>query len=124
MTARKARVVRFEEVDWRSLPGHVDAFSKLLVHPTNADTTDMDFRVSTYRPRGYAEVHAHGKAEHVYYVVRGTGTIVLEGERHVAGPNTTIHVPPGVSHGIVNTGLDDLVLIVVSVPAADMPAVA
>lgn len=34
-----------------------------------------------------------------------------------------IHIPPGVRHGIFNTGLEDLVFLVVAAPPYDMPAV-
>lgn len=32
-------------------------------------------------------------------------------------------IPPGVRHGIFNTGLEDLVFIVVASPPSDMPVV-
>jgi mannose-6-phosphate isomerase-like protein (cupin superfamily) len=35
-----------------------------------------------------------------------------------------VHIPPGVRHGIFNTGVEDLVFIVVASPPYDMPAVA
>ena len=34
-----------------------------------------------------------------------------------------IHIPPGVRHGIFNTGLEDLVFLVVASPPYDMPEV-
>ncbi len=35
-----------------------------------------------------------------------------------------VHIPPGVRHGIFNTGLEDLVFLVVASPPGDMPPVA
>ena len=32
-----------------------------------------------------------------------------------------VHIPAGVRHGIFNTGLEDLIFIVVASPPADMP---
>jgi oxalate decarboxylase/phosphoglucose isomerase-like protein (cupin superfamily) len=32
-----------------------------------------------------------------------------------------VFIPPGVKHGIYNTGLEDLVFVVVACPADDMP---
>lgn len=37
-------------------------------------------------------------------------------------PNTVVYMPPGVKHGIWNTGFEDLVMIVLAVPARDMPS--
>jgi len=120
----KAKVMRMEEAFWEVPPGHSPgALSKLLVHPTNADTRYFDFRISSYQPRHYAEVHVHAVAENLYYVLRGKGIVELDGTRHLVGPDMVIHIPPGVHHGIFNTGIEDLVFMVVASPPADMPEV-
>lgn len=117
----RARVFRVEEVQWECPPGHYDAFSKMLISPGNSETKDLDFRISIYRPSGYSEVHQHALAENVYYLIQGTGVVELDGEKHLVQPNSVVHIPPGVKHGIWNTGLEDLVMIVVATPASDMP---
>ncbi|MGD0266947.1 MAG: cupin domain-containing protein [Candidatus Methylomirabilota bacterium] len=122
-TKPKARILRVEEAFWEQPPGHFEAFSKMLVHPTNADTRYFDFRISSYQPKGYAEVHVHEIAENVYYILQGKGIVELDGERHLVEPHMVIHIPPGVRHGIFNTGLEDLVFIVVASPPGDMPEV-
>ena len=119
----KAKIMRIEEAFWEQPPAHFDAFSKLLVHPTNSATRYFDFRLSSYQPKGYAEVHAHEVAENIYYILQGRGMVELDGEKHVVEPHTVIHIPPGVRHGIFNTGLEDLVFIVVASPPSDMPEV-
>jgi mannose-6-phosphate isomerase-like protein (cupin superfamily) len=119
----KAKVMRMEQAMWELPPGHFQAFSKLLVHPTNADTRYFDFRISSYQPRGYAEVHSHQVAENLYYILQGRGLVELDGVRHLVEPHMVIHIPPGVRHGIFNTGLEDLVFIVVASPPSDMPVV-
>jgi mannose-6-phosphate isomerase-like protein (cupin superfamily) len=119
----KAKVMRMEEAFWELPPGHFSAFSKMLVHPTNSDTRYFDFRISSYQPRGYAEVHSHEVAENLYYILRGKGIVELDGVRHLVEPGMVIHIPPGVRHGIFNTGVEDLVFIVVASPPSDMPVV-
>ena len=123
--ARKpaAKIMRMEEAFWELPPGHFQAFSKMLVHPTNAATRYFDFRISSYQPRGYAEVHVHEVAENLYYILQGKGIVELDGVRHLVEPHMVIHIPPGVHHGIFNTGVEDLVFLVVASPPADMPAV-
>ncbi len=119
----RAKVMRMEEAFWELPPGHVQAYSKLLVHPSNADTKYLDFRISSYQPKGYAEVHLHEVAENLYYILEGKGIVELDGERHLVEPHMVVHIPPGVRHGIFNTGLEDLVFLVVAVPPYDMPEV-
>ena len=120
-TKPKAKVMRAEEAFWEQPPGHFEAFSKMLVHPTNADTRYFDFRISSYQPKGYAEVHVHEVAENIYYVLQGKGIVELDGKRHLVEPHMVVHIPAGVRHGIFNTGLEDLIFIVVASPPADMP---
>ena len=119
----KAKLMRVEESFWEQPPGHFAAFSKMLVHPSNADTRHFDFRISSYQPKGYAEVHVHQIAENIYYILQGKGIVELDGERHLVEPHMVIHIPPGVRHGIFNTGLEDLIFIVVAAPPSDMPEV-
>ncbi len=119
----QAKILRAEEAFWEQPPGHFEAFSKMLVHPSNADTKFFDFRISSYQPKGYAETHVHRIAENIYYILRGRGIVELDGEKHLVEPHMVIHIPPGVRHGIFNTGLEDLVFIVVASPPSDMPEV-
>ena len=117
----RGKVFRAEEVAWVSPAGHYGSFSKMLISPENSETQSIDFRISIYHPQGYAEVHQHTVAENIYYIIRGTGLVELDGEKYVVEPNTVIYIPPGVKHGIWNTGFEDLVMIVLAVPAQDMP---
>ncbi|MFQ5830163.1 MAG: cupin domain-containing protein [Candidatus Methylomirabilia bacterium] len=119
----KPKVMRMEEAFWELPPGHSQAFSKMLVHPTNADTTHFDFRISSYQPKGYAGVHVHEVAENLYYILQGKGIVELDGVKHLVEPHTVIHIPPGVRHGIFNTGVEDLIFLVAASPPYDMPEV-
>src|SRR3972149_1099802 len=77
----RAKVMRMEEAFWELPPGHVQAYSKLLVHPSNAEPKYLDFRISSYQPKGYAEVHLHEVAVNLYYILEGKGIVELDGER-------------------------------------------
>jgi quercetin dioxygenase-like cupin family protein len=89
----KAKLMRVEEAFWEQPPGHFAAFSKMLVHPSNAATRYFDFRISSYQPKGYAEVHSHDVAENIYYILKGKGIVELDGQRH--DPAAGDHIPPG-----------------------------
>jgi mannose-6-phosphate isomerase-like protein (cupin superfamily) len=117
------RVVRIEEVPWIEAPGHHGALSKLLINPDNCATKFYDFRISSYEPKGHVEVHAHERAEHVYYILGGKGVMTLGDRTFVVEPHTAIFIPPGLAHAIDNTGLENLVFIVVNVPADELPRV-
>ncbi len=103
--------------------GHHGALSKLLVNPENSPTKYFDFRISTYTPKGHVEPHTHEVTEQVYYILSGKGVMILGDRRIVVEPHTSIFIPPHVVHAIENTGLDDLVFVVVSAPAQEMSRV-
>ena len=54
-------------------------------------------------PPGTAGVrHRHAVAQQFFYVLRGTATFELAGERLVPGPGEGVHVPPGQAHRVRN----------------------
>jgi len=52
-------------------------------------------------------------------VLEGEGLMEMDGKRVVVRKHDVIFIPPGVEHGIVNTGLTDLTFIVVTAPIDD-----
>lgn len=66
-------------------------------------------------PGASVGVHTHQDDEEYYYIIEGHGTMTLDGERFEVGPGDITGVFPGGSHGLENTGNDELRLIVVSV---------
>lgn len=56
-----------------------------------------------------AEPHHHNTMTEVYYVVKGSGQIELDGELHEVKPGTVILIPPGVVH----RGIGDFSVVIV-----------
>jgi mannose-6-phosphate isomerase-like protein (cupin superfamily) len=111
------------EAMWEELPGHFGgAYSKMLVRPETGGSRRIDYRISTYQPRGYVAPHAHRMQEQVYHILEGEGLMELGDERRVVGRHDVVFVPPGVRHAIYNTGLTDLTFIVVTSPPDDTEA--
>jgi mannose-6-phosphate isomerase-like protein (cupin superfamily) len=114
-----ASIRNINEVLWETFPAHFDAHSKVLVSPAVARSKALDFRISSYQPRGYVAPHKHKVQEQIYHVLEGEGLMEIDGERVVVRQHDCIHLPPGVEHAIYNTGLRDLVFFVVTTPATD-----
>ena len=116
-----ALVRNINEVPWEEMPGHFGgALSKRLVRPEVCASRRIDHRISRYQPMAYVETHVHQVQEQVYHVLAGEGLLELDGERRVVRQHDVVFVPPGVSHGICNTGLTELVFIVVTSPPDDI----
>lgn len=118
--ARKAIIRNIAEVPWRQFPNHFGgALSKPLVMPETAGTKHLDYRISMYQPMAYVELHSHEIQEQVYHVLEGEGLMNIDGKPHVVRKHDVIFLPPGIKHDIANTGLVDLVFIVVTSPVRD-----
>ena len=108
------------EVPWKQYPNHFGgALSKPLVAPETAGSRHLDYRISMYQPMAYVELHKHKVQEQVYHVLGGEGLMVIAGNRRVVRKHDVIYLLPGVEHSIENTGLVDLVFIVVTSPVTD-----
>jgi mannose-6-phosphate isomerase-like protein (cupin superfamily) len=117
---RKPVIRNIAEVDWLEFPDHFGgALSKPLVHPTTAGSLQLDYRISCYAPKAYVKTHSHKVQEQVYHVLEGEGLMEVAGERRLVRRHDVIFLPPGVEHGIANTGLGNLVFIVVTAPIKD-----
>jgi mannose-6-phosphate isomerase-like protein (cupin superfamily) len=120
MTERKWFVRNIAEVEWRQFPDHFGgALSKPLVMTETAGARHIDYRISMYQPMAYVKLHKHKVQEQVYHVLDGEGLMEIDGERRVVRKHDFIFLPPGVEHAIANTGLCDLVFLVVTSPVTD-----
>jgi mannose-6-phosphate isomerase-like protein (cupin superfamily) len=119
--AKRAALIRnVVEVPWQEFPGHFGgALSKALVRPETAGARLIDYRISCYQPMAHVALHTHKVQEQVYHVLDGEGVMEMAGKRRVVRRHDVIYIPPGVEHGISNTGLGDLTFIVATTPAED-----
>ena len=57
---------------------------------------------------GYHEQHE----DEIYYVLSGHGAMTVDGKTFDVGPGTAVLTRPGSSHGIKQTGMEDLVMLI------------
>jgi mannose-6-phosphate isomerase-like protein (cupin superfamily) len=69
------------------------------------------------QPGGSSVLHYHRQAEEVYYILRGEGQVILDGEVRLVGPGDAVIIPPPTQHLIRNTGAEELVMVVTCAPA-------
>ena len=117
---RKASVKNVAETPWRQYPDHFGgALSKPLAAPDSLKTRHLDYRISMYQPMAYVEKHSHKEQEQVYHVLEGEGLMEVDDSKRVVRRHDVIFIPPGIRHAIYNTGLTDLVFLVVTSPVSD-----
>ena len=117
---RVAFIRNIAEVPWREFPNHFGgALSKPLVTPESAGAKHLDYRISCYQPMAYVARHTHQLQEQIYHVLDGEGLIEIAGKNHVVRKHDVIYLPPGIEHLIQNSGLTDLVFLVITSPTQD-----
>ena len=118
----EAFIRNIAEVPWKEYPGHFGgALSKPLVDPETSESRLIDHRISCYQPMAHVAPHTHKIQEQVYHVLDGEGMMEIDGESSVVRRHDVVFIPPGVEHALYNSGLVDLVFLVVTTPVSDDP---
>lgn len=63
---------------------------------------------ATLEPDEATERHYHRRSEEVYFVVKGSGELEVDGETRTVRPGDAVLIPPGAWHTLVNTGSSEL----------------
>ena len=117
---RVAFIRNIAEVPWREFPNHFGgALSKPLVMPETAGSRHIDYRISMYQPMAHVARHKHAVQEQIYHVLDGEGLMEIGDETRVVRKHDVIFLPPGIEHSISNSGLVDLVFLVITSPPTD-----
>jgi mannose-6-phosphate isomerase-like protein (cupin superfamily) len=74
---------------------------KLINPDLGTEKLDVHFnRLVAGGPRG--KRHRHTKADNVYIVKRGEGTLTVDGQTHVIRENDVVYIPAGMTHSLSN----------------------
>lgn len=94
-------------------PGPHEGGGMTTGFPFFGEVADMPlyFRKRSMHP-GSAIGYHRQEHDEVYYVLSGTGEYTLDGNTVVVGPGTALLTRKGSSHGLRQTGAQDLVIIV------------
>jgi mannose-6-phosphate isomerase-like protein (cupin superfamily) len=87
----------------RSLKFERGTATRLVDQTTGASNVDVHINHINV-DSGPGEMHYHRYAENVYVVLEGMMEVVVEGERHLLGPNQVGFIPPGLVHTAGNAG--------------------
>lgn len=78
---------------------------KLKFINTTLGTHNVDVHLNRLAPGGASgKVHHHTKADNVYIVKRGEGTLTVEGETYLVHEDDVIFIPAGMKHSLSNLG--------------------
>ena len=104
-----------QELDWGSIDW--------LYEPAEGSRDSMHIGLSRMNAGAVQPRHIHSGDEQFMYIISGHGRQKLGGVEKPLEPGATYHIPAGTSHEAINDGEEDIVKLLVSVPArVDAPA--
>ncbi|MCY3773416.1 MAG: cupin domain-containing protein [Gemmatimonadetes bacterium] len=90
----------------------IDKFQKVNLF----DTEHMFCDIYCFEPGQEQKAHSHAENDKIYYVLEGVGDFTVGDETIEGIPGTAVLCPPGVDHGVLNTGAGRLVVLVFMAP--------
>jgi mannose-6-phosphate isomerase-like protein (cupin superfamily) len=118
-TSRRAhvfKILNLDECPVSAMPEGRGEQIKLINASLGTEKLDLHFnRLFAGGVRG--KRHHHTKADNVYIVKRGEGTLTLEGETYVIRENDMIYIPAGMVHSLANHGEDVFEIFEIYAPA-------
>ena len=73
--------------------------------------------LNAFEPGQFHALHAHAGMDKVYQVIEGEGTLLLDGREMRFKAGEMVVAPEGVPHGIRNTSVARLLVLVILAPA-------
>jgi mannose-6-phosphate isomerase-like protein (cupin superfamily) len=71
------------------------------------------------QPRKESDYHSHADIEQVYFILKGAGVMVIDGERHPVREGDVVYLPPRVMHQMLNEGDDWIEHLIISCPVRE-----
>ena len=62
------------------------------------------------------QLHCHRFSQQLFYILSGTATFEIKGQKQIISANESIHIPPRTLHAIANREKEDLSFLVISEP--------
>lgn len=87
-----------------------------LVKKNPLQTDKVVYATYFLAPRQILPLHSHPGSDEIFYVVEGLGQFTVGGDQQIVKAGTTVYGPADVTHGIVNSGRQEMVVISVQAP--------
>jgi mannose-6-phosphate isomerase-like protein (cupin superfamily) len=82
---------------------------------------NMRVHHAVYPPVHSSSKHSHQNSEEICYIIKGHGELVADERVMEFGHDTIIFIPAGSVHQFRNTGEEEMALIAIYAPPADLP---
>jgi mannose-6-phosphate isomerase-like protein (cupin superfamily) len=90
----------------------------MLISPQNSEARNISIQISEVPIGSQQPFHAH-EPEQCYYIISGTGLVIIEEEEKEVVPGDAVYISGNVCHGIRNVGDEVLVYLTANSPPFD-----
>jgi mannose-6-phosphate isomerase-like protein (cupin superfamily) len=95
---------------------NIASLDKVEAYTTKDGSTIRELHLSanqslaeaTLEPDQATERHYHRASEEIYFVVKGSGRLEVDGEERMVRPGDAVLIPPGAWHSLENNGTSEL----------------
>lgn len=108
-------VVPLEQADTGVLAGGEGTY-RILIDQMNCGAKNYSMLINTMKAGATGSNHMHEHAEHCFYILSGSGKILIEGEPHALKPNCGVYVPARTMHQTIADEGEDLTYVVIYSP--------
>ncbi|ATX79299.1 Mannose-6-phosphate isomerase, cupin superfamily [Mariprofundus aestuarium] len=104
------KIIETERVEPEGLSHDPNIMKRILFHEGELPGS-VRFSHALFKPGQRASAHLHEDLHEIFYILVGSGTIVINGERHGIKGGSCIRIDPGEEHELINSGQEDLAVI-------------
>ncbi len=108
------KLIRFDETSFAPYSRGASKIKRIIEGSKLGTKRIAGFGLIEVPPRGVFGPHTHPEREEVYYVLAGSGSIVIEDVAIPASEGMTLYVSGEDSHGLRNQGEQPLVIMFVT----------
>jgi mannose-6-phosphate isomerase-like protein (cupin superfamily) len=104
------KLVQLDEIAPQGVSHDPEIMKRVLLHE---DEMPHGVRLShaLFRPGQRVSHHSHADLSEVFYVISGSGTLIVDGAEHAIAAGSSFRIDPGEEHALLNTGIDDMAVL-------------
>ena len=114
--------------NWRDVMPYVSHNSVvvwILLHPKGAKSDSPEYaclqRMGAFckqalQGRQTSDLHSHENVEQLYYILKGSGMMLIDGEKCRVAEGDVVYLPPKTSHQLINEADDWIEYLIIQAP--------
>jgi mannose-6-phosphate isomerase-like protein (cupin superfamily) len=106
-------VTHIEDINWeenKRINEKDEGTFKILVSKSRTDSSDLMLGIGRLAPREVHVMHHHPDSSEFYFVMSGSGKIIIENRMVEARPGLATYIPHNYRHKIINDSNGTLVI--------------